>query len=54
MEVQIGGEVFHNTCTISRMEYKNHPRATEAIKRELIGRFLDELREQLYEQIGRF
>lgn len=53
LEVQIGGEVFHSTCTVSKMEYNNHPRAMRNIKHELVTRLADELLSQIYEQIGR-
>lgn len=53
LEVHIGGEVFKSSCTVSKMEYNHHPRAVSNIKRELVGRFTEEMLATIYEQIGR-
>jgi hypothetical protein len=53
LEVRIGGEVFYQSVILSEIEIKGHPRFTSQLKTELVGRFLDSFKAQIYEQIGR-
>lgn len=53
LEVSIGGEVYWQSIILSAMEVKHSPHVSLTIKSQLVGRFLDELKAEIREQIGR-
>ena len=52
LEVQIGGEVFYEELTVSKMEVARSFGINENIKRCLIERFLEKQRRDIHKQIG--
>lgn len=54
LEVQIGGEVFHQSVILSKLEVSQNPRISSDIRRHLANRVLDQLKHEIFNQIGQY